>query len=60
MMASWAEIVLGRWAEEDRRAAAGATPCCGRRDFVVLYEEDGRARVRCRHCFVDSTVKAAR
>lgn len=57
-MASWVETLTEKWNEEDRRAAAGTTPCCGRRDFVVLFSENGRARVKCRHCHVESTIKS--
>lgn len=55
-MNAWVQTLTEKWAEEDRRAAAGTTTCCGRRDFVVIYKENGKARVRCRRCIVDSTV----
>lgn len=57
-MASWADSLIREWDEQDRRTRAGLTPCCGRHDYVVIYREGDLARVKCRHCLVDSTVRA--
>ena len=57
-MASWVESLVRECDKEDQRALAGVCPKCGLVEYVVLFREDGKARVKCRVCGTHCTISA--